>query len=86
MTDGTDAPEDYDLAMSICLAALANRNTPGAGHKDDVTEVTASFAQRLGRNDVCAQLLLPVANKVLNRRGMEGAAWHGSRPSPEEVR
>ena len=66
---------DCDMAASIRLAAAQNRYLTGLGHKHGVLRGLAYSMHNLGRNDIAAQVLLPIRRREMASGGARQAAW-----------
>ncbi len=67
---------DSDLAASMSLVGMRDRYLTSSADKDDVTERFALSMIDLGRNDIAAQVLLPLFRKKYSKGGASQAGWY----------
>jgi hypothetical protein len=70
---------DCDQAASVSLAAIGNRYLTGLGNKSSVILEFAVCMQALGRHDICAQVLDPVAQELIRTEPPDKAAHEALR-------
>ena len=73
---GDDLQVDLDMACSILFAAWQNRSLSGSDtSKDYAAGQLAEQAFALGHDDLCVDLLMPLALEGLKTKGPEDVAW-----------
>ena len=73
--EGASLRADCDMGASVNVAAITNRYMTGTGHKGGAVEHLAGQMVSLGHNDVCVQLLKPLATRTWKAKDKDSTRW-----------